>query len=139
MWRNHRMILPAVTAFQLAACGTSERDEIADRMEQDIAPEHTRDAGERRRIAETLADDAMALRQEAQRSDISEADAALAIESQDRAAADLIARDCEMMRLELGILQRPSKEIRTPEEIAGIPATIEDLNTRLQQNCEAAR
>ena len=125
-----------LTSSLLAACGSSERDRVADRIEPDIAATHTSDPGERREIAESLADDAIAIRDEAQQSADAEAAAARAIEAQNGTVEDAMARDCTMMRYALEALQRPSAEIRTAEEIAAIPASIEDLKARLQQNCQ---
>ena len=125
-----------LTSSLLAACGSSERDRVADRIEPEIAAAHTSDPDERREIAESLAEDAIAIRDEAQQSADAEVAAARAIEAQNGTVEDAMARECEMMRHALEALQRPSTEIRTAEEIAAIPASIEDLKTRLQQNCQ---
>ena len=125
-----------LTSSLLAACGSSERDRVADHIEPEIAAAHTPDPDDRREIAQSLAEDAIAIRDEAQQSADAEVAAARAIEAQNGTVEDAMARECEMMRHALEALQRPSTEIRTAEEIAAIPASIEDLKTRLQQNCQ---
>ncbi len=140
MWQfPHRcgaVTLLCTTGFLLAACGSSERDDIADRMERDIAAGHITNPEERREVAESLADDVIALREEARQVAEAEAAAARTIEAQVGTVEDAMSRDCAMLRLELAALQRPSTEIRTPEEIAAIPQSIEGIKLRLQQNCQ---
>lgn len=135
MGRKRKVIGLWLTGLLLAGCDSGERDRIADRIEPGIAPAHTTDPDERREIAESLADDVISLREDAQQIENSQAEAARVIEAQHGTVADVVARDCETMRLELQALERPSIEIRTAEEIAAIPGAIEALKTRLQQNC----
>jgi hypothetical protein len=130
------VVVLVLNSLLLAACSPSERDRVADRIEPEIAATHTSDPDERREVAESLADDAIAIRDEAQQSTDAEAASVRAFEAQNGTVEDAMARECEMMRHALEALQRPSTEIRTAEEIAAIPASIEDLKSRLQQNCQ---
>lgn len=119
----------------LSACGSSERDRIADRIESEISPAQTADPVERRQVAEAMADDAMALGREAKEVAAAQEAATRAIEARVGTPEDAMARECAELRLQLEALQRPSSEIRTPEETAGIPAEIERLQARIRQNC----
>jgi hypothetical protein len=136
MWPKREVLVFFLISLSLTACGPSERDRLADRIEPEIAATHTSDPDERREVAESLAEDVIAIRDEAQQSADADAASAKAFEAQYGTAEDAMARECEMMRHALAALQRPSTEIRTAEEIAAIPASIEDLKTRLQQNCQ---
>lgn len=136
MCRTVELQLACLMAFLLVGCGSSERDKIADRIEPAISPTHATDPDERREVAESLADDVIALRQDVSQNEEAQAEHERLIDAQNGTVEDAQARDCAMMRLELDALQRPSTEIRTAEEIAAIPTTIEDLNARLRRNCQ---
>lgn len=128
-------LLPCLVGLALSACGSSERDTIADRVEPEISPAHATDPGERRVVAESLADDAISLRNEAREAAVAEAAAGRAIEERLGTPENAMARECEQLRLELAALQRPSTETRTPEETAEVPAAIEKLKARIGGNC----
>jgi hypothetical protein len=138
MCPKREVVVLFLISLLLTACDSSERDRVTDRIEPEIAATHTSDPDERREVAESLAEDAIAIRDEAQQVADAEAAAARAIEARNGTVEDAIARDCVMMQQALEALQRPSTEIRTAEEIAAIPASIEDLKTRLQQNCQGS-
>jgi hypothetical protein len=48
------------TSLIIIGCGTSEREELTERLEKGIAPAHSTDPAERRAVAESLAADVLA-------------------------------------------------------------------------------
>lgn len=114
----------------LVGCGASDRDELTERLEKGIAPEHSTDPAERRAVAESLAADVRALQADARQYAASDAGAAAAEARADAARAALIEADCAQMRLEVEVLQR-----RPEADPAATQIEIESLQNRISQNC----
>lgn len=126
-----------IASLTLLGCGKSERDALADRLEPGIAAEHSTDPVERRAVAESLADDVIAIQAEAKLFAESGVAAAAAEAEADAARAALIEADCAQMRLEIEVLMRRQQGGggESPADPAGTQMEIESLQNRVIQSC----
>ena len=121
----------------LVGCGKSDREALVERLEPGIATGHSTDPAERRAVAESLADDVLALQADAAQFASADADATAREAQADAARAALIEADCVQMRLEIDVLQRRLQGGggEQPVDMAGTQTEIEALQNRVAQSC----
>lgn len=125
----------------LGACSPEPRDEIRERISQDLkdARRGASDA-ERDEVAGALAEDFASLAQDSAAAAEPPARATEEIAVPPSAVGNAIANECVELQQSLTTLKQsqsapPDGENRTDDELASIQAEIERIATRLQETC----
>jgi len=129
--RNTSLVAAAACSLclGLAACGSSERGKIADRAEPAISQ------AQGRKVAETMADDALSLRTDSQSAAAAQAAVDRQFDDKDRTPDQAMSRECAEMRQSITALQHPFSEIRTDEQEEQLSENLERLQAKVAADC----
>jgi len=130
---------PASPAAEAAPASPIDRAELVSAFEADLRSNARLSAGERRQMAEVLADDWIGLQQGLQDAEARNRAIGKAMDAKYGTVDDIKRKECEWQRVELNALERMAKgppgEIRTEQEKADLPRQIDAHRSRLQQMC----